>query len=137
MFEQECFHNFHTPVAVLSCKNALQFSRSFTPDLPGKRLYQNDLGLLLEELLDVQTKWYNLGLQLNFTVSTQDRIETQFTDPRDRLLEMLKTWLNSGYNPSWKTLTDALRSRNVGESQLAGLLEAKYCRPKDMHESKH
>ena len=105
--------------------------------LPGKILKQNDLGLLLEELLDVQTKWYNLGLLLNLKVSTQDRIKTEFTDPRDQLLEMLKTWLSAGYNYSWKTLIDALRNRNVGESQLADDLEAKYCRPKDTHDSKH
>ena len=85
----------------------------------------------------MQTKWYNLGLQLNLKVSTQDWIRTQFTDPRDQLLEMLKTWLSPGYDNSWKTLTDALRSRNVGESQLADDLEAKYCRPKDTLESKH
>ena len=97
----------------------------------------DDLGLLLEELLDVQTKWYNLGLQLNLTVSTQDRIKTQFSDPREQLLEMLETWLSTGYNHSWKTLIDALRSRNVGASQLADHLEAKYCRLKDTHESKH
>ena len=85
----------------------------------------------------MRTKWYNLGLLLNLTVSTQDRIKTQFTDPRDQLLEMLKTWLSPGYDNSWKTLTDALRSRNVGESQLADDLEAKYCRLKDTLESKH
>ena len=85
----------------------------------------------------MRTKWYNLGLLLNLTVSTQDGIKTQFTDPRDQLLEMLKTWLSPGYDNSWKTLTDALRSRNVGESQLADDLEAKYCRPKDTLESKH
>ena len=104
--------------------------------LPGMILNQNELGLLLEELRDVQTKWYNLGLQLNLTVSTQDRIKTQFTNPRDQLLEMLKTWLSSGYQ-SWEMLTNALRSRNVGENQLADDLEAKYCRPKDTHDSKH
>ena len=119
-------------------QNTLQFSRCTyysTPDLPGKRLEWDDLGLLLEELLDV--KWYNLGLQLNLTVSTQDRIRTQFHEPRDQVLEMLKTWLTTGYNHSLKTLTDALRSRNVGASQLAKRLEAKYYRPKDMRESKH
>ena len=97
----------------------------------------DDLGLLLEELLDVQTKWYNLGLQLNLRVKVLDRIRDQFSNHRDWLLEMLKTWLRSADNTSWKTLIDALRSRSVGESQLADHLEAKYCRMKDTHESKH
>ena len=92
----------------------------------------DDLGLLLEELLDVQTKWYNLGLQLNLTVSTQERIRRDFSDPRDQFLQMLISWLSTGYEPSWTSLTDALRSRNVGACQLADRLEAKY-----MHEGKH
>ena len=85
----------------------------------------------------MQTKWYNLGLQLNLKVSTQDWIKTQFSDPREQLLEMLKTWLITTLKPSWKTLTDALRSRNVGESQLADDLEAKYCLVEDTLEGKH
>ena len=107
-----------------------------TPGLPGKILNQNDLGLLLEELLDVRKNWYHLGLQLKQNFGTLDRIRRHFPDPRDQLLEMLKTWLSTGYKPSWKTLTDALRSRNVGENQLADHLEAKYCLVEDTHESK-
>ena len=83
----------------------------------------------------MQTKWYNLGLQLDLPVNTQDWIKTEFSDPRDRLLKMLKTWLSAGYQ-SWKTVTDALRNRNVGESQLADHLEAKYCLVEDTIESK-
>ena len=56
-----------------------------------------------------------------------DSIRIQFQSPRDQLLEMLKVWLTTSDNTSWKTLTDALRSRSVGASQLAGALETKYC----------
>ena len=72
-------------------------------------------------------QWYHLGLQLKVTIGTLDRIRSQFTDRRDQLLEMLKTWLTTSDNTSWKTLTDALRSRSVGTSQLASVLETKYC----------
>ena len=71
--------------------------------------------------------WYTLGLQLQVRTSTLDSIRVQFQNPRYQLLEMLKTWLTTSDNTSWKTLTDALRSRSVGASQLAGLLERKYC----------
>ena len=71
--------------------------------------------------------WYRLGLQLRLTTGTLDTIRAQFSDPIDQLLEMLKTWLKAGGSPSWKTLTDALRSRTVGAIQLAGTLETKYC----------
>ena len=97
----------------------------------------DDLGLLLEELLDVHTNWYHLGLQLKQNFGTLDGIRERFPDPRDQLLEMLKFWLRTADKPSWKTLTDALRSRNVGESQLADDLETKYCLVEDTLESKH
>ena len=66
----------------------------------------DDLGLLLEELLDVQTKWYNLGLQLNLSVGTQEGIRRGFSDPRDQFLQMLISWLRTSYIHSWKTLID-------------------------------
>ena len=81
----------------------------------------------MEEVLDVSAQWYHLGLQLKVRTGTLDRIRTQFHDPRDQLLEMLKIWLTTSDNTSWMTLTDALRSRTVGASQLAGVLETKYC----------
>ena len=96
-------------------------------DLSGNRLTLDDLGQVMEEVLDVSAQWYHLGLQLKLKTGTLDRIRTQFHDPRDQLLEMLKVWLTTSDNTSWKTLTDALRSRSVGASQLAGVLESKYC----------
>ena len=81
----------------------------------------------MEEVLDVSAQWYHLGLQLKVRTGTLDRIRTQFHDPRDQLLEILKTWLITSDKTSWKTLTDALRSRSVGASQLAGVLMTKYC----------
>ena len=85
----------------------------------------DDLGLLLEELLDVRVLWYHLGMLLKVRIGTLDNIHVQFTDPSDRLLEMLQTWLTTSDNPSWITLTHALKS--VGEDRLADVLEAKYC----------
>ena len=75
----------------------------------------------------MSAQWYQLGLQLKVRTGALDRIRAQFTDPRDQLMVMLKTWLNSGDNPSWNVLTEALRSRSVEAGQLAGVLETKYC----------
>ena len=58
---------------------------------------------------------------------TLDSIEAQFPNPKRQLLEMLKVWLTTSDNTNWKTLTDALRSRSVGASQLASVLETKCC----------
>ena len=71
--------------------------------------------------------WYDLGLQLKVRIGTLDNIWADFTAAKHRLREMLKAWLTTGDNPSWKTLIDALRSRMVGASQLAAALETKYC----------
>ena len=95
-------------------------------DLSGNQLSLEDLGQVMEEVLDVSAHWYHLGVQLKVRTGTLDNIQAQFPDPKRQLLEMLKTWLTSD-NTSWKTLTDALRSRSVGASQLAGVLETKYC----------
>ena len=95
--------------------------------IPGNKLTSDDLGCVLEEVLDVSAQRYPLGLQLKVKTGTLDSIRTQFQNPRDQLLEMLKTWLNTSDNASWTTLTDALRSRSVGACQHSGVLETKYC----------
>ena len=84
----------------------------------------DDLSLLLEELTVVCEQWYYLGVQLKVSPETLDIIRAQFCDPINRLLEVLKTWLTTSDNTSWKTLIDALRS--MGASQLASVLERKY-----------
>ena len=99
----------------------------FILNLTGNKLTLDDLGQVMEEVLDVSAHWYALGLLLKVSVSTLNSIMTQFHDPRDQLLEMLKTWLITSDDTSWKTLTDALRSRIVGASRLASVLETKYC----------
>ena len=85
----------------------------------------DDLSHVLEEVVDISARWYQLGLQLGVKPGTLDRIRAQFSDPRDQLQEMLKTWLETCASPSWKILVDALR--DVGASQLAETLETKYC----------
>ena len=103
------------------------FDLYFILNLSGNMLTLDDLGLVLGEVVDVSAQWYPLGLQLKVRISTLDSIRIQFQNPRDQLLEMLKTWLITSDNTSWKTLLDALRSQSVGASQLAEDLETKYC----------
>ena len=82
--------------------------------------------------MDVYDQWNELGLHLHLGVETMDRIrELQISNMRDRLLEVLKTWLTTSDNPSWKTISDALRSPRVRANRLAGSLERK-----EMRESK-
>ena len=91
----------------------------------------DDLGCVMNEVLDVAAEWYDLGLQLNIRTSELKCIRQQFNTPKDQLREMLDVWLTSGDDPSWKALTNAIRSRSVEKSQLAGVLETKYCQVKE------
>ena len=89
-------------------------------------LSSDDLGCVLEGVLDTAAQWYNLGLKLKVRTGRLNSIRTEFNTPEVQLREMLNAWLTTGDNPSWKTLTDALRSPLVGASQLAAVLETKY-----------
>lgn len=91
------------------------------------KLTTNDLGTVLEELVDVSAQWYPLGLQLNIDVGTLDVIKAQYSDPQEQLRGMLRSWLRSICDCSWKNLVGALRSRSVGENVLGYHLERKYC----------
>ena len=103
----------------------------------GLLLEELDHAFQLDELVNVHERWYPLGLQLKVSAKILDRIRAQFSDSRDQLQEMLKTWLTISDNTSWKTVTDALRSQSVSGYQIADYLESKYCPMKDMRESKH
>lgn len=96
-------------------------------NLPENKLILDDLGHVLEEVLDISAEWYNLGLQLCVRVGKLNSIRTEFNTTKDQLREVLNAWLSTSKNPSWKTLIDALKSRIVGASRLAGDLETKYC----------
>ena len=97
-------------------------------------LQELDHALQQNQLVEVCGQWYSIGLQLKVSIEILDEIRAQIPDSRGRLPEMLKTWLATSDNPSWKTLTDAL---SVSDYGLADYLESKYCPLKDVEESKH
>ena len=107
--------------------HALVLSQSPISDHSGNKLSSDDLGCVLEGVVDAAAQWYNLGLKLKVRTGKLNSIRTEFNTPEDQLREMLNAWLTTGDNPSWKTLIDALRSPLVGASHLATVLEAKYC----------
>ena len=71
--------------------------------------------------------WYDLGLQLKVSIGTLDNIRADFTAAKTSPPRDAQSMVETGDNPSWKTLIDALRSPVVGASQLAAALETKYC----------
>ena len=105
----------------------LSVSQHSISDLSGLKLTSDDLGCVMEEVVDVSAEWYNLGLQLKVRTAELDSIRAQTSTPKIQLREMLNIWLRTGDDPSWETLTDALRSRSVGANRLASTLKQKYC----------
>ena len=87
----------------------------------------NDISEVLTVLHDVQDKWFVLGVQLKVSVASLRAIRAQFQNPGDCLLEMLTEWLSNVPSPTWQSVVDALASKPVGQTTLAGQITAKYC----------
>ena len=47
----------------------------------------------------------------------------------DQLRDTLDCWMNNNPSATWRHLVDALKAPSVGENQLAGEIEEKYCYP--------
>ena len=89
----------------------------------------SDLSCVREELLDVSSKWFDIGLKLQLSVGALERVRDQYPDPSTALREMLLLWLKKvNPTPTWEGLACALESRTVGEPRLAEQLRTKYCK---------
>ena len=89
---------------------------------------EDDLGDVLEELVSVSRKWYNIGIKLRVPLGTLDNIEYQYSDVLTCLRKMLTEWIKRADPlPTWEELADALESRTVGETTHAQQLRSKYC----------
>ncbi len=82
---------------------------------------------VLIELLDVCADWENIGLGLRLKSGTLDAMKGPFKEPKDCLRDMLKEWLNTSPDPSWRSLIQALRSPIVGKEGVARRLETTFC----------
>ena len=79
------------------------------------------LPYLQEELFDLRSKWYDIGVQINIENGTLQNIRSQFSDNGDGLRELLTHWLKG--TPVWEDLFKALRSRPVGAHDTATKLQ--------------
>ncbi len=94
-------------------------------------LSPNDLQLVLSELYgEVGDKWENIGLALGLKPGILDGLKGNHKRPGDCLRDMLKEWLNRSDDPSWQSLIEALKHKNVGLTQVAKHLETTYCQEK-------
>ena len=86
------------------------------------------LKVVVEELHDVKTKWYSIGIQLEVPDSKLDEIESTTKDDLERAFRrMIQEWLKLvDPEPTWAGIVEALRSRSVNEQLLAENLERRY-----------
>ena len=80
------------------------------------QLRESDLGLVVEELREVEEKWRLIGRKLG--VRRMDNIT--YPDTTDCLREVVRRWLPT----TWRTIIVAVRK--AGEAHLADNLKAKY-----------
>ena len=88
----------------------------------------------MNELSTVSAKWEKLGEQLGVPDYRLEDIRTQHSDPVDGMRELIKQWLKQEYRhysnlksfTTWNHIVLALKSPNVGESQLGDHLKQKY-----------
>ena len=80
---------------------------------------------VLEELLPAQNHSHVLGLKLGLPLHDVEGIQSNYHDPRDRLLKVITEFLKKEQTgPTWRVIVDALRSPVVNLSALAKRVEA-------------
>lgn len=80
---------------------------------------------VLEAVQD-ETNWFDLGLVLRLAQPQLKEIRQNYRENvSDCRREMLSSWLRKEpkvTHPSWKTLTEALQTKLVGNSSLADII---------------
>ena len=88
-------------------------------------LQPDDAVIILEELLEARNDSHTFGLKLNLPVHEVEAIFTKYSDPRDRLLQIIIAFLRRAKpRPTWRVIVAALRSDAVGLTALARRVEA-------------
>jgi len=86
----------------------------------------------VNELATLSGKWESLGQQFRITSHILHRIRTRYSNPADGMKELIKVWLQQHYRGGFKSLRTwshvvlALKSPELGESQLGDYLKQKY-----------
>ena len=80
----------------------------------------DDKADILDELTDVQARYYEIGIMLRLKTSTLDGIRTRSTSDTMAMSSVIEEWLKGNYNtgrfgpPTWKMLVDVVAKPNGG-----------------------
>ena len=87
-------------------------------------LSSDDAAGMLNELLEAQNKSRIFGLNLQIPLHVVDAIHSTYSQPGDRLLQVLIEFTRQTDRPTWRVIADALRSPAVNLPHLAMKVEA-------------
>ena len=93
---------------------------------PNTELGEDDLGALYEALYPARNSYKSIGLLIGVKIGEIESIESNKTDPGDRLLAILSVRLNKAEPLTWNEIDSALRSECVDKSRLADKIKKKY-----------
>ena len=100
--------------------------RSATADQSPDELGEGDLRVVFNALHSVAENYKFLAVEMNLMMNEIKRIQRQFTDPNECLLEVLSVRLKQIPSLRWRDIDAALRSGPVGEVRLANRIREKY-----------
>ena len=86
---------------------------------PNTELGEDDLGALYEALYPARNSYKSIGLLIGVKIGEIESIESNKTDPGDRLLAILSVRVKKAEALTWNDIYNALRSKCIDESKLA------------------
>ena len=81
---------------------------------------------LSNELANVVTKYFEIGIQLGIPEHQLYKFESDHLSVQRRFSKVISYWLNNATGVSWDSLITALETQSVGEKKLANELAKKY-----------
>ncbi len=91
-------------------------------------LSMNEFKVVFEEVYVARVEWKNFGLQLDVSYQDLNVIQYEYSHNVDDCFKsMLKKWLTSNGERTWRKLADALENRSVGFTNLANEIKEKFC----------
>ena len=89
-------------------------------------LDEGDLRVVFNSLHSVAENYKFLAVEMNLTMNEIKRIQRQFSDPNECLLEVLSVRLKQIPSLTWRDIDTALRSGPVAEVKLANRIREQY-----------
>ena len=88
-----------------------------------------DERILLSELAKVQTKWFEIGIQLGIKRNKLETFKCDHPSTSRCLMATVSYWLDGNTNipVSWKSVVTVLNDPFVDESGIAKQIQEKYC----------